>query len=68
LASVLIGKFDSFGLFIGLRFFNGIAMSAVEPALFSLVGDYFPSSIKSTANAIIIAGTFLGTSGSSLLI
>jgi hypothetical protein len=43
-------------------------MSAVEPALFSLVGDYFPSSIKSTANAIIIAGTFLGTAGSSLLI
>lgn len=43
-------------------------MSAVEPAIFSLIGDYFPVNLKSTAIAIIIAGTFLGTSGSSLCI
>ena len=55
-------------MFISLRFFNGITMSAIEPAIFSLIGDYFPSNLKSTAIAIIIAGTFLGTSGSSLCI
>ena len=59
---------NSFPLFVVLRFLNGIAMSAVEPAIFSLVGDYFPSSMKSTAIALIIAGTFLGASGSSLCI
>ena len=68
LSQVFIGKINSFFIFIFLRFFNGIAMSAIEPAIFSLIGDYFPSNLKSTAIAIIIAGTFLGTSGSSLCI
>ncbi len=43
-------------------------MSAIEPATFSLIGDYFPSNLKSTAIAMIIAGQFLGVSGSSLSI
>jgi len=65
---VLIGNINSFAAFIFLRFFNGMSMSAIEPATFSLIGDYFPSNLKSTAIAMIIAGQFLGVSGSSLSI
>ena len=43
-------------------------MSTIDPAMYSLIGDYFPSNQKSTAIAIIIAATFLGASGSCLCI
>jgi MFS family permease len=51
-----------------MRFLNGISMSTIDPAMYSLIGDYFPSNLKSTAIAMIIAGQFLGVSGSSLSI
>jgi len=51
-----------------MRFLNGISMSTIDPAMYSLIGDYFPNNQKSTAIAIIIAATFLGASGSCLCI
>ena len=43
-----------------MRFTLGAAISVAEPAMFSIVADYFPKRLISTANAVIIAGAYMG--------
>ena len=59
---------NSFYVLFLMRFILGMFVSATEPAGFSMLGDYFPKSVRTTANAILGTGAYLGSGFSSLLI
>jgi len=42
LTQIISGSTSSFAVMIGMRFILGLFVSMVEPAAFSLMGDYFP--------------------------
>ena len=64
-ANFVTGTFDSLGLVALMRVVLGSALSLSEPAMFSIVGDYFPSSMISTANSVVMAGSYLGAASAS---
>lgn len=51
-----------------MRFMLGITQSACEPAMYSLVSDYFPTKMRSTAISVLTAGSYIGAAASSLCI
>jgi len=58
----------SFGVLLLMRFFLGALVSATEPAAFSMLGDLFPRTVRTTANSIVGTGSYLGSGLASLLI
>ena len=68
LTTYFTGAVNSFGILILMRFILGIAQGALEPAMYAIMPDYFPSSKITTANSIITAGPYLGAGLSSLSI
>ena len=60
LTNFISGTYHSLALMALMRFVLGAAISVAEPAMFSIVADYFPKNLISTANAIIIAGAYAG--------
>lgn len=67
-STVISGTTSSFGVLIFMRFILGLLVSATEPAGFSLLGDFFPRKVRTTANAIVATGSYIGAGLSSLLI
>ena len=67
-STVISGTTSSFGVLILMRFILGLMVSATEPAGFSLLGDFFPRKLRTTANAVIGTGGYIGGGLSSLLI
>lgn len=59
---------SSFYVLFLMRFILGMFVSATEPAGFSMLGDYFPKSVRTTANAVLGTGAYLGSGFSALLI
>tara|TARA_B110000285_G_C14562362_1_gene354075 strand:- start:67 stop:324 length:258 start_codon:yes stop_codon:yes gene_type:complete len=51
-----------------MRLVLGIASSAVEPTMYSLVSDYVPQKRISTVNSLMAAGSYLGAGLSSVCI
>ena len=58
----------SFGVMLAMRFILGALVSATEPAAFSMLGDLFPRTVRTTANSIVGTGSYLGSGLASLLI
>jgi MFS family permease len=46
----------------------GALVSATEPAGYSMLGDLFPRSVRTTANSIVGTGSYLGAGLASFLI
>ena len=68
ISSMISGYTSSFGVLFLMRFILGLFVSGIEPAGFSLLGDYFPRKIRSTANALLGTGGYLGGGISALLV
>lgn len=66
--SVVTGSVNSLLVLALMRFFLGATLSAAEPAMYSIVADYFPTKMISTANSILFAGSYVGAAASSLCI
>ena len=58
----------SFSVLFMMRFLHGAISSATDPVSYSLIADYFPPEKRSTANAILSTGNFIGIALSSLSI
>ena len=67
-STVISGTTSSFGVLFLMRFILGLFVSVTEPVGFSLLGDFFPRKFRTTANAIIGTGGYIGGGLSSLLI
>lgn len=67
-STVISGTTSTFGVLILMRFILGLFVSATEPAGYSLLGDYFPRKVRTTANAVVGTGAYIGGGLSSLLI
>ena len=71
LTSIVTGQINSLTVLCAMRFVLGMAASASEPAMYSIVSDYFEVGKKrATANAVIMMGSYLGAglSGLSILL
>ena len=68
LTSIVSGSVNSLAVLALMRFILGAALSACEPAMYSLVADFFPTKMISTANSILFAGSYIGAAASSLCI
>ena len=68
LTTYFTGAINGFGVLILMRFLLGIAQGALEPAMYAIMPDYFPSSRITTANSIITAAPYLGAGLSSMSI
>lgn len=66
LSTFITGSYDSLLVLAIMRFFMGAMMAAYEPAVYSLVADYFPPEKHSTANSVAAAGTYIGAGLCSL--
>jgi len=51
-----------------MRFLTGIFVSGTEPAAYSLLGDYFPKRLRTTANSLMNISTYLGSGLASLCV
>ena len=51
-----------------MRFLLGMFVSATEPTAFSILGDYFPKRLRTTANSFMMTACFIGYGLSTLLI
>lgn len=68
LSTLVSATTSSFGVLLLMRFFLGALVSATEPAGFSMLGDLFPRSVRTTANSIVGTGSYLGSGLASFLI
>lgn len=68
LTSLSTGVFNSLLILGIMRFLLGAAQSAAEPAMYSMISDYFPPEKISTANSVLMAGAYLGGGTGSLSI
>ena len=68
LSSLITGTTSSFLIVYMMRFITGMAVSATEPAAFSILGDYFPKRLRTTANSIMNTSSYLGSGLSSLIV
>ena len=67
-SSMISGTTSTFGVLMLMRFILGLFVSVTEPAGYSLLGDYFPRNVRSTANAVVGTGRYIGSGLSSFLI
>ena len=65
LSSIVSGTTNSFAVLFFMRFLLGLFVSATEPVGFSLIGDLFPTNLRTTANSVLGAGTYLGSSSAA---
>jgi len=68
LTSIISGTTNSFAVLFLMRFLLGCFVSATEPVGFSLVGDYFPKNMRTTANSIIGTATYIGSASAALIL
>ena len=54
--SLVTAQTNSFAVLCLCRFLLGVCVSATEPTAFSILGDYFPKRLRTTANALMNAG------------
>ena len=67
-STVISGTTSSFAVLFLMRFILGLFVSATEPAGYSLLGDFFPRKVRTSANSVIGIGGYMGGGLSSLLI
>jgi MFS family permease len=68
ITSIISGSTSSFLVLCIMRFITGMCVSATEPASFSILGDYFPKRLRTTANSLMNTASYLGSGISSLIV
>jgi MFS family permease len=68
LTSLVSGMTDSFLVLCLMRFITGMCVSATEPAAFSILGDYFPKRLRTTANSVMNTASYIGSGIASLIV
>ena len=68
LTSLVTGSTSSFAVICLMRFVTGMCVSATDPACYSILGDYFPKRMRTTANSIMNTGHYLGCGVASLIV
>ena len=68
ITSIVTGQTTSFAVICAMRFLLGIVTSATEPTAFSILGDYFPRRLRTTANSLMTTASYIGYGLSTLLI
>ena len=68
MSTMISSSTSSFAVLFAMRFILGMFVSATEPAGYSILGDYFPRNVRTTANSILGTGAVLGSGVASLLI
>ena len=68
LSSILTGSINSLLVLAVCRVMLGIAQSAAEPTMYSLMSDYFPAKRQASVNGALEAATYVGTACSSLFV
>ena len=68
LTSLISGFTSSFYVLFLMRLILGLLVSATEPLGLSLIGDYFPKKIRTTANSVFGTGGYLGSASSVLFL
>lgn len=62
------GLFNSMGVFALMRVVHAMIYAVADPLIFSMVGQYFSSHSRGSANALLQSANFIGISMSSLSI
>ena len=68
ITSLVSGSTNSFLVLCLMRFITGMCVSATEPAAFSILGDYFPKRLRTTANSVMNTATYVGSGIASLIV
>lgn len=68
LTSIVSGSTNSFMILCLMRFITGMCVSATDPACYSILGDYFPKRLRTTANSVMNTGHYLGSGVASLIV
>ena len=68
ITSLISGSTSSFTVLCLMRFITGMCVSATEPAAFSILGDYFPKRLRTTANSVMNTATYVGSGIASLIV
>lgn len=68
LTSIVSGSTSRFMVICMMRFLTGMCVSATDPACYSILGDYFPKRMRTTANSIMNTGHYLGCGVASLIV
>lgn len=66
LSTIASGFTNSLLVLCTMRFLCGIFVSATEPCAYSILGDYFPKRLRTTANSLMNTSTYLGAGIASL--
>lgn len=68
MSTLISASTSSFAVLLLMRFCLGALVSATEPAGYSMLGDLFPRTVRTTANSIVGTGSYLGAGLASFLI
>ena len=68
ITSLISGSTNSYVVLFLMRFLLGILVSATEPFAYSIIGDYFPKKIRTTANSVFGTAGYLGSASSVLFL
>lgn len=68
LTSIISGSTNSFAVIFIMRFILGCFVSTTEPVGYSLIGDYFPRTMRGTANSIIGTASYIGAASAALIL
>ena len=68
LTSIISGSTNSFAVLFLMRFIFGCFVSATEPVGYSLISDYFPKNIRTTANSIIGVASYIGAASAAMIL
>ena len=65
LTSIISGTTSNFSLLLAMRFILGAFVSVTEPVGFSMIGDYFPKSLRTTAASLLGSASYAGAAASA---
>ena len=60
LTALATGATNSFAVLCLMRFMLGLSIAGTEPSCYSMLGDYFPSRMRTTANSLLNTAHYIG--------
>ena len=60
LTAIITGATNSFALLCFMRFCLGLCIAGTEPSCYSMLGDYFPARMRTTANSLLNTAHYIG--------
>ena len=60
MTSLITGATNSFLVLVMMRFLLGLCIAGTEPSCYSMLGDYFPKKMRTTANSLFNTAQYIG--------